>query len=104
MISKDTASRIWECHREIAVAERLLVDIAEAKDSDDPHAGTLRDVFGRRRNFQLGIPSGESGHRLFNVSPTLAQSIIRAHIANKQAELAEANEQARIELSTKPRN
>lgn len=59
-----------------------------------------RDPFGRQRNLQLGIPSGEHSQRLFDVAPRLAISVIRAHIAEKQRELAEANEQARIELAT----
>ncbi len=104
MIKQDTAARIWHCYREIEMAEKLLSDIEEARKSglgykkDEP---TLRDAFGRRRNLQLGIPSGDSGHRLFEVAPQLAESCIRAHIENKKAELAEANEQARIELEVK---
>jgi hypothetical protein len=62
---------------------------------------TLKDAFGRRKQLQLGIPSGENGHRLFDVAPQLAESIIRAHIANKHAELVEATEQARVELAKK---
>ena len=52
----------------------------------------------RVRQLQLGIPSGEDSHRLLDVSPVLAESVIRAHIQNKRAELAEVNERARIEL------
>lgn len=64
----------------------------------DKYAATLRDSFGRLRQLQLGIPSGEQSHRLFYVSPLLAESVIRAHIENKRAQLVEANERARIEL------
>lgn len=64
----------------------------------DKNAATLKDAFGRARHLQLGIPSGDNGHRLFDVAPQLAESIIRAHIANKESELARANEQARVEL------
>jgi hypothetical protein len=35
---------------------------------------------------------------MFDVQPRLAISVIQAHIANQQAALSEANEQARIEL------
>lgn len=43
---------------------------------------------------------GESGHRLYGVSPKLAQSIIRSHIAEKERELTEMNECARVELNS----
>lgn len=65
------------------------------KDGEDPNP---RDAFGRLNNLQLGVPSGEGGHRLYDVAPKLALSVIRAHIAAKKAELASANEQARLEL------
>lgn len=100
MITQSTAARIWECYREIQCGEQLLIDI-EQQLKDHPHERheqTLRDAFGRRRDLQLGVPSGESSHRLFNVSPHLAMTVIRSHIAAKRAELTEANEQARCEL------
>ena len=101
MITQETAARVWTCYREIAAAEKLLKDMAEAFDKwqNDKHAATLKDAFGVRRQLQLGVPSGENGHRIFDVDPLLAQSVIRAHIGKKQAELVEANEQARIELA-----
>lgn len=105
MITKETAARIWECYREIAAGEKLLEEMAEAANKechDGDHARTLRDAFGRRRNLQLGVPSGHSSHQLFDVSPDLAEAVIRAHIANSKARLVEANERARMELSTAP--
>lgn len=100
MISRDTAAAIWNAYREIEAGEQLLADMAKERErlSVDKHAPTLRDAFGRVRQLQLGIPSGENSHRLLDVSPTLAESVIRAHIQNKRAALAEVNEQARIEL------
>ena len=100
MISQETAGRIWNCYREIAAGEKLLEDMAksEREYGGDVRAETLKDAFGRRRQLQLGVPSGENCHRLLDVAPGLAKSVINAHIANKRAELAEANEQARIEL------
>ncbi len=101
MITKETAAMIWTAYREIDVAEKLLSDMQEvrARERVDAHAPTLRDAFGRKQQLQLGIPSGENGHRIFDVSPVLAESVIRAHIENKRAELHEGNERARIELS-----
>lgn len=102
MITQATAARIWNCYREIAAAEKLLADMSEeeAKRPGDRHEPELRDVFGRRQKLQLGVPSGENGHRLFDVDAELAKSVIRAHIAKKESELVSANEQARIELDT----
>lgn len=100
MITQKTAERIWAAYREIAAGEKLLVDTKEVRERQhlDEFAPTLEDAFGDRRHLQLGVPSGEKGHRLFYVSPQLAEPVIRAHIAAKRAELAEANEQARLEI------
>ena len=100
MISQETAARIWECYREIKSAEKLLNDMKKAQEANrfEPYEQKLKDAFGRKTDLQLGVPSGENSHRLFNVSPKLAESVIFAHISNKKAELIEANEQARIEL------
>lgn len=101
MISRETAADIWECYREIAAAEKLLTDIqSEREDNrfDRDFEPKLKDAFGRRRELQLGVPSGENSHRLFNVSAKLAESVIRAHIADKRAALVAANERARVEL------
>ena len=100
MITQKTAARIWECYREIQTAEKLLNDMArlEKEYNFEPAEQKLRNAFGKKKNLQLGIPSGENSHRLFDVSPYLAVSVINAHVANKKAELIEANEQAKIEL------
>jgi hypothetical protein len=100
MITQDTAERIWGCYREIQAAEQILKDMAEVV-AVSKHDGTeprLKDVFGRQHDLQLGVPSGHDSHQLFGVSPKLAESVIRAHIAAKQKELVEANETARFEL------
>ena len=100
MITQETCAAIYAAHREIIAGEKLLADMKDERErmKADKYAPTLRDAFGRVRQLQLGIPSGENSHRIFDVSPVLAESVIRAHIENKRAELAEANELARIEL------
>lgn len=104
MITQETAECIWAAYREIEAGEKLLADMAAARaepfSERDRHAPTLKDAFGRKRRLELGIPSGENGHRIFGVDSELAEAVIRAHIAKKRAELVEANERARIELST----
>ncbi len=103
-ITQETAARIWQAYREIEASNKLLADMKAEREKPfgdgDKHAPTLKDAFGRRRQLQLGIPSGENCHRIFDVSPLLAESVIRAHIAAKEKELVESNEQARIELAT----
>ncbi len=99
MITQETAAAVWNAYREIETGKKLLEDIAaEQKWHHDKTAPSLKDAFGHKQHFQLGIPSGQNSHRLLTVHPQLALSVIRAHIANKEAELAEANERARIEL------
>lgn len=90
MITQETAGLIWSAYREIEMDEKLL---------QDKTAPTLKDAFGRRKHLQLGIPSGDNCHRLFQVPPQLAESVIRAHIAEQRKQLVLANERARIELS-----
>jgi hypothetical protein len=95
-ISMDAARRIWTAHREIEVGKKLLADIKAALDRRDD--ATPIDPFGRRRNYTLGVPSGDNAHRMLDVSPRLAACIIEAHIAEKQRELVEASIAASIEL------
>jgi hypothetical protein len=101
MISQETAVDIYNAYRDIEAGKKLLADMEEA--AKFPHElnktePRIKDAFGRRQHLQLGIPCGDNGHRLLDVSPKLAESIIRAHIANKEAELKEIQEVARIEL------
>lgn len=104
MITQETSAAIWHAYREIEAANKLLADMKAIRERDhlDKTAPTIRDAFGRPQHLQLGIPSGENGHRILQVAPALAESVINAHIANKRAELAEAQERARIELNSQP--
>jgi len=98
-ITQKTAERIWNCHREIEVGEKLIADLEKhLSEGTDP---TPLDSWGRRQQYSLGCPSGETSKTLYRVEPKLALSIIRAHVANAQAELIEATEQARIEMDHK---
>lgn len=105
MITMKTAEAIWAAYREIETAEKLLADLESERTKPfaerDKHAPTLADVFGRKQHLQLGVPCGQNGHRLFNVAPELAESVIRAHVAKMNLALVEANERARIELNSK---
>lgn len=105
MITRETCMAIYSAQREIEAGEKLLEDMKKERDhlQVDKYASTLKDSFGRVRQLSLGIPSGDNAHRLFDVSPLLADSVIRAHIENKRAELVEANERARIELGMQGR-
>lgn len=100
MITQETAAMIYRAFREIEAGEKLLADMKEIREREglNKFEPSIKDAFGRPRHLQLGIPSGENGHRILDVSPVLAESVIRAHIENKRAELAEVQERARIEL------
>ena len=100
MISQETAALIYHAYREMEAGQKLLDDMKTIREREhlDKTAPTIRDAFGQPRHLQLGIPSGENAHRILNVSPVLAESVIRAHIENKRAELATMQERARIEL------
>lgn len=97
MISKQTAFDLWVAYDEIAKGEKLLSQMQEQLSRGE--TVDLRDSFGRSRGLQLGIPSGESGHRLFDVHPTLAIEVIRAHVAQKKIELTIINERAKAEAA-----
>jgi hypothetical protein len=95
-ITQQTAYDIWMAHREVETANKLKKDLADKKRfGDDP---TPMDAFGRRRMFQLGVPSGENAHRLFDVPPTLMPYVLDVHIAAQEKKLAEACVMAQMEL------
>ncbi|MFA9286088.1 hypothetical protein ACCQ08_14980 [Comamonas sp. SY3] len=102
MITQETAALIYQAYREIESGLKILEDMKTIRERQglDKHAPTIKDAFGRPRHLQLGIPSGENSHRVLDVDPVLAESVIRAHIENKRAELASVQERARIELQS----
>ena len=88
ILSKNIATDIALCHREIETAETLLADIEKQLSTSAIEQEDIRDVFGRRPGgLQLGVPTGNSGQRLYQVPWTLAKPVIKAHIAAKRAEL-----------------
>lgn len=97
-ISKDTAMDIALAYREIETAEKLLAEITESMNRSE--APDIRDAFGRHQNgLQLGVPSGNSGHRLFNVPWALCKPILEAHIAHHRASIAALTLKARKEMA-----
>ena len=95
-ISSKAAHRIWLAHREIEEGQKLLADIEQTLKEGGP---TPVDHRGYSRGYQLGVPS-HGGHRLLDVSPRLAASVIEAHIAEKWRDLVEASLAAKLELDT----
>jgi len=93
IVSKETAYRIWAAHREIETARKLLADIAE-----EVGLGETPFDRDRRRHYQLGVPSGPGGHRLFMLSPELAAQVIQQHIAAQEEELRAASADALAEV------
>ena len=99
-ISMLAAERIWRAHREIEAGEKLLAEIKTALTQG--RDATPLDPHGRRRGFSLGVPMGNNGERLLEVSPRLASYVIEAHIAEKRRELVEVSIAARLELEGAP--
>lgn len=97
MIKHETAARIAFAYSEITAAETLLKELRDANARREQP--DFRDAFGRRQGLQLGVPSGNSSHRIMDVSPRLAEIIIQAHIDDKRAEIAALSEVAHGELS-----
>lgn len=98
MISKDTAMDIALAYREVETAENLLTEITEAMSRRE--APDIRDAFGRHQGgLQLGVPSGNNGHRLFNVPWEICKPVIETHIASHRAKIAVLTEKAKIEIA-----
>jgi hypothetical protein len=97
VITKQTAYDIYIAYDEIAKGEKLLADMENAIKKGE--AVDLRDHFGRRQGLSLGVPLSDNSRTLFDVAPALAIQVIRAHVANKRAELAAINARAKAELS-----
>lgn len=96
-ISKKTAMDIALAYREVETAEALLAEIVALSRRNSPD---IRDAFGRHQDgLQLGVPSGNNGHRLFNVPWVLARPIIEAHIAQQKSIIAALSELAATELA-----
>ncbi|CAN7301166.1 hypothetical protein LJR231_001534 [Phyllobacterium sp. LjRoot231] len=99
LVSKQTAMDIALAYREVETAEKLLADISEQINRRE--TPDIRDAFGRRQDgLQLGVPSGNNGHQLFNVPWSLARPIIETHIANQRAKITALTELARSEIGS----
>ncbi len=86
MITEKTARGIAIAHHEIRVARDLLGKIEEGERANaEPD---LRDVYGRTRGLQLGVPQGETAHRLYTVSYSAAKLVLADHIAQQEAVIA----------------
>ncbi len=98
MITQQTATDIAVIYRDIEAAEKLLADVHGAIDK--MHQVDIRDVFGRRHYaLQLGIPSGDNGHRILQVPYDLAIPVIEATIASHRAKLRALHEKVKAELA-----
>ena len=98
LISKQTAMDIALAYREVEAGEKLLADVQAAIEKSALRHQDIRDAFGRTQHgLQLGVPSGENGHRLFNVPFQLAIPVIEAHIAQQRAIIAALSARAWID-------
>lgn len=100
MLSQETALEIAYAYREVETAEKLLADVRKAIDEEGSRESDIRDAFGRRQTgLQLGVPSGQNAHRLFNVPFALAEPVIKAHIAHHLSRIEVLSIAARAELA-----
>lgn len=96
-VSKETAMDIALAYREVEAAQTLLAQVVEATSRREQP--DIRDAFGRRQGgLQLGVPSGQTGHTMYNVPWSMARPIIEAHIAQQRALIATLSEKALIEM------
>jgi len=99
LISQQTALDIAYAYREVETAEKLLAEITD-EFTGRQRTPDIRDAFGRRQDgLQLGVPSGSTGHRLFNVPWTICKPIIEMHIAEQRAKIALLTEKAKAEMA-----
>jgi hypothetical protein len=96
MITKKTCFDIWNCYEAIDRCKKLITDMKEQLDKTGDER--LIDAFGRKKGLELGIPCGDSGHRIFNVRIDLAVKIIEANIKDNEDELKKLMAVATIEL------
>ena len=97
-ISYETAKAIAYAYRDIEAAEVMIADVKKAIENH--REPDFRDAFGRpQRGLQLGVPSGESSHRVFNVQWEMALPILQAHIAKQKALIAILEEKAAAETA-----
>ncbi len=101
MISKETCVKIWNAYNEIDSANELIKNMAETLKTDsEKKAPTIHNAFGDRTGLQLGLPSGNSSHRLYSVPVDLSVKIIEAHIQAQEQRLKELMAIAKIELNS----
>lgn len=96
MITKETANRIAWCYREVEEGKKVLADIEEQCQKNNPEHFT--DRFGHPRGIEMSVPSSGSSATVYRVPPRLALAVIKSYISSKESELVEASEAARIEL------
>lgn len=96
IISADTAYRIWLCHREIEMGQKLLADVLKTISEDQGPTPVDRS---HRCNFELGVPNNFNGHRLVNVEPELALRMIEAHMTTQRLRLLDLTIKVREELA-----
>jgi hypothetical protein len=99
MITKATAAKIWNAYQEIDNAKKLMTEIEEV-NKQQAREQNPRDASGGRRGYQMGVPSGNDSHRIFQVRPDLGNMIILEHIKDKEKELIELDALARKELES----
>lgn len=93
MITKKTAYDILSAYNQIESGEKMI-EQAENKLID---IGMIDFLDEANIHGVLGLPRGDSSYHYFNIHPSLAIQVVKAHVASKRAELGVLNERAKDE-------
>ena len=106
MVTVESALMLAHLHRERDATQKLLAECeAHAEKENETWTSSFEDRrkrpdLNRGRYIEIRIPSGnDTAYCPRMVSPALGLSVLRAHIADIEAKIVEANEIIRIELS-----
>lgn len=101
MITKETCVKIYNCYEQIENANELMANLAKiVKEDGEKQRPMLYNAFGERKGLQLGVPSGDSSHYLYDVNTDLGVKIIEAHKKQYEERLVELMAIAKIELAS----
>jgi hypothetical protein len=79
-VKKDLLVRMWHAIDERERTLNLINEIKQQKSKAPDVEPTFRNAFGERCGFQMGVPSGPDSHRIYGVSPTMAEAVLNQHV------------------------
>ena len=99
MISVDTATAIYKCHHEIEMVEKLTANQCEHLKELDKSKSNPTELFERKPStVTLGVPTGDSSHKILSVPIDVAEAILKKHAENLESELSDLEQSAILEM------